>query len=86
MQGYTGKRDWLTNRNTPTADSTLMSADRQFRCRCGAQACAATPRTSTMLTQCSGLHSIRKMCHFASIVSQDGEIRFCTASCGGSAI
>ena len=38
-------------------------------------------RTSTMLTQCSGLHSIRKMCHFASIVSQDGEIRFCTAAC-----
>ena len=29
------------------------------------------------LTQCSALQSIRKMCHLASIVSQDGDIRFC---------
>lgn len=41
--------------------------------------CASAPRTSTMLTQCSGLQSIRKMCHFASIVSHAGDIRFCTA-------
>ena len=41
-----------------------------FIMRCHAE------RTSTTLTQCSGLQSIRKMCHLASIVSQDGDIRF----------